>query len=149
MSGLLVYDVSSIPSDPTGDSVCEIAYFDIYPEDDDAPGGGIADMYGSWSSFVFPSGFAFINTIERGGYLVKMTKREACKPKSCNADNCLRAMRAERIEGRLEESQKFCGNFTKTIVADVAVVPDYAQKACPSNVISRVSSACACLPTAA
>ncbi|KXH69148.1 hypothetical protein CSAL01_10097 [Colletotrichum salicis] len=38
-TGLRVYDVSSIPSDPTGAGVCETAYFDIYPEDDSAPGG--------------------------------------------------------------------------------------------------------------
>jgi hypothetical protein len=33
-AGLRVYDVSSVPKNPTGDDVCEIAYFDIYPEDD-------------------------------------------------------------------------------------------------------------------
>jgi choice-of-anchor B domain-containing protein len=148
MSGIRVYDISSIPSDPTGDSVCEIAYFDIYPEDDDAPGGGIADMYGSWSSYQFPSGFVFVNTIERGAYLVKLTKRESCKPKTCNADNCLRAMRASSVEGRLEESQEFCGDFLDGWNADVAAVPTYASSACGSNVISRVSSACSCIATA-
>ncbi|ROT38943.1 hypothetical protein SODALDRAFT_276544 [Sodiomyces alkalinus F11] len=147
-AGLRVYDISSVPEDPTGNGVCEIAYFDIYPEDDDLPGGGIIEFSGSWSSYaMFPSGFVFINTIERGGYLVKMTKRESCKPNSCSADNCLRAMRASHIEGRLEESQEFCGEFTKTFVADVAVVPEYAAQACQTNVISRVSSACSCLPT--
>ena len=149
MSGLRIYDISSIPSDPTGNSVCEIAYFDIYPEDDGAPGGGIADMYGSWSSYLFPSGFVFINTIERGGYLVKLTKRETCpKKKSCNADNCLRAMRASSVPGRLAESQEFCADFTDGWTADVGVVPSYASSACGTNVISRVSSACSCLPTA-
>ncbi|KAL8294469.1 hypothetical protein RB597_007860 [Gaeumannomyces tritici] len=149
-AGMRVYDISSVKEDPTGSSVCEVAYFDIYPEDDDLPGGGTVAFVGSWSSYaMFPSGFIFINTIERGGYLVKMTKREACKPKTCNADNCLRAMRSNSIGGRLGESQKFCGEFTKTYVSDAAVVPEYARQACQTNVISRVSSACSCLPTGA
>ncbi|EGY21252.1 hypothetical protein VD0002_g2463 [Verticillium dahliae] len=148
-AGFRVYDVSSIPEDPTGAGVCEIAYFDIFPEDDNQPGGGSVEMFGSWSSYQFDgSGYAIINTIERGVYLVKMTKRASCpKKQSCNADNCLRSLRSSSIKGRLEESQKFCGEFTKTYVSDVKVVPEYASKACGTNVISRVSSACHCLPT--
>ncbi|KAL8301255.1 hypothetical protein RB597_001931 [Gaeumannomyces tritici] len=149
-SGLRVYDVSSIPQDPTGGSVCEVAFFDIYPEDDSEPGGGAVQFSGSWASYAyFKSGFIFVNTIERGAFVVKMTSKPRCKPQGCSADNCLRAMRSTSTAGRLEESQKFCGEFTKTYVADVAVVPEYAQKACGTNVISRVSSACKCLPTAA
>lgn len=149
-AGMRVYDISSVPENPTGDDVCEVGFFDVYPEDDLLPGGGIIAFSGSWSSYAnFPSGFIFINTIERGGYLVKMTKKEKCKPKTCNADNCLRALRASSIEGRLEESIEFCNEFTDGWSADVAAVPTYAQKACPTNVISRVSSACSCLPTAA
>ncbi|PVH76875.1 hypothetical protein DL98DRAFT_574162 [Cadophora sp. DSE1049] len=148
-AGFRVYDVSSIPSDPTGNSVCEIAFMDIYPEDDAVEGGGIIDYFGTWGSYAyFKSGYIFVNTQERGGFLMKMTKKEACKPKSCNADNCLRAMRSTSVKGRLEESQAFCGEFTKTFVADVSVVKDYAKSACAGNLISRVSSACSCLPTA-
>lgn len=149
-AGLRVYDITSIPDDPTGDSVCEVAYLDIYPEDDALPGGGMVEMFGSWSSYAqFPSGFIFINTIERGGYLAKMTKREKCpKVHPCNADNCLRAMRATSVQGRLEESQEFCADFTDGWSADVGVVPNYAASACGHNIISRVSSACSCLPTA-
>ena len=148
MAGFRVFDVSSIPSDPTGGSVCEIAYFDIFPEDDHLPGGGDLDFSGTWSSYAyFKSGFIFVNTIERGAFLIKMTKKEKCKPNKCSADNCLRAMRANSIKGRLEESQEFCGEFTKTFITDVSIVPEYAQDACQTNVISRVSSACACLPT--
>lgn len=150
MAGFRVYDISSIPEDPTGDSVCEIAYLDIYPDDDQAPGGGIADMFGTWSSYaMFESGFVFINTIERGAYLAKMTRRQSCpKTHPCNADNCLRAMRASHVDGRLEESQDFCAGFTDGWSADVGAVPAYASQACGYNVISRVSSACSCLPTA-
>ncbi|KAK3380444.1 hypothetical protein B0T24DRAFT_615420 [Lasiosphaeria ovina] len=147
MAGLRVYDVSSIPADPTGGGVCEIAFFDIFPEDDSEPGGGAVEFSGTWASYAyFKSGFIFVNTIERGAFLVKITKREKCKAKSCNADNCLRALRSET---NLAASQQFCGGFTKTYVADVAVVPAYAQKACTTNIISRVSSACSCLPAAA
>lgn len=61
-----VYDVSSVAEDPTGKSVCEVAFFDIYPEDDKLPGGGTIEFVGSWSSYaMLPSGFIFINTIER------------------------------------------------------------------------------------
>jgi choice-of-anchor B domain-containing protein len=145
-AGVRIYDVSSIPEDPTGDSVCEIAFFDIYPEDDASPQ---PIMQGSWSSYLFPSGFVFVNTIERGGYLVKLNKRTRCPAKrSCNSDNCLRSMRSTSVQGRLEESQEFCGSFTDGWTADVGVVPAYAADACGQNVISRVSSACSCLPTA-
>lgn len=148
-AGVRAWDISSVPTDPTGNSVCEIAYFDIYPEDDAEPGGGAIQFSGSWSSYAyFKSGFIFVNTIERGAYLVKMTRREACQPNKCHADNCLRALAATHIEGRIGESREFCGEFTKTFVADVTVVPDYAAEMCQTNVISRVSSACSCLPTA-
>ncbi|CAL3969718.1 hypothetical protein PZA11_007696 [Diplocarpon coronariae] len=150
-SGLRIYDVSSVEEDPTGNSVCEVAFFDIHPEDDSAPGGGISEYSGSWATYNgFKSGFIFVNTIERGAFLVKLTKDKAdlkCGPKVCHADDCLRALRDASIPGRLEESQKFCGEFTKTVIADVTLVKDYAASACTGNMISRVSSACACLPT--
>ncbi|KAF8865664.1 hypothetical protein BDZ45DRAFT_668588 [Acephala macrosclerotiorum] len=64
-----------------------------------------------------------------------------------NADNCLWASRSNSVHGPLAGSQKFCGEFTKTLVADLNVVPAYAKSACVGNVIERASSACACLPT--
>jgi choice-of-anchor B domain-containing protein len=70
--GLRVLDVSSIRDDPTGKSVEEIGFFDIFPEDDQEPNGGIIDFVGSWSSYsYFKSGYIFVNTIERGGFVVK------------------------------------------------------------------------------
>jgi hypothetical protein len=147
-AGLRVWDVSSIPQDPTGDSVCEVAYFDVVPNDDSEFGGGAPRFSGSWASYAeFKSGYVFINSFERGGYLVKVTGRPKCKPKTCSADNCLRALRSTRVEGRLEESQQFCGGFLDGWSSNVTEVPEYAQKACQQNVISRVSSACSCLPT--
>lgn len=70
-------------------------------------------------------------------------------PRACNADNCLRALRANTISGRLEESQSFCASFyTQYIVTDLTMVKPYAASACVGDVISRVSSGCSCLPTA-
>lgn len=39
--GLTVLEISSVPSDPTGASICKAGSFDIYPEDGEAEGGGI------------------------------------------------------------------------------------------------------------
>ncbi|KAK2604128.1 hypothetical protein N8I77_007083 [Diaporthe amygdali] len=73
-AGLRVLDVSSIPSNPTGAGVCEAGFFDIHPEDDGAEGGGLVAFLGTWSSYAyFKSGFIYINTIERGSFVVKMT----------------------------------------------------------------------------
>ncbi|KAI0377089.1 hypothetical protein F5Y04DRAFT_191057 [Hypomontagnella monticulosa] len=70
--GLHILDISSIPSDPTGKGVKEVAYFDIYPEDDDFEGGGQIEFQGTWSHYpYFESGYIMINTIERGAYVVK------------------------------------------------------------------------------
>lgn len=75
-NGLRVADVSSIPRDPTGKSVCDVANFDTYPEDDAAPGGGREEFVSSWSSYgYFKSGFVVVNTIERGVFVVKLTRK--------------------------------------------------------------------------
>ncbi|KAI0010198.1 hypothetical protein F4779DRAFT_318726 [Xylariaceae sp. FL0662B] len=72
--GLHILDVSSIPEDPTGAGVKEVAYFDIYPEDDDVEGGGEIEFVGTWSHYpYFASGYIMINTIERGAYVVKLS----------------------------------------------------------------------------
>ena len=59
---------------------------------------------------------------------------------SCNADNCLRALRAP---AKLAEAQSFCATFTTASVA----IPSYAAAACTGDVSSRVSSACSCIAT--
>lgn len=72
--GLTVLDVSGIPEDPTGGNVEEVAWFDIYPEDDHLPNQGIIDWVGTWSHYAgFPSGYILVNTIERGVFVTKMT----------------------------------------------------------------------------
>ena len=79
-AGLRVYDATSIPEDPSGSKVCEAAFFDVYPEDDQLPGGGAIEFLGSWSSYAFfKSGYVFINTIERGAWTVKLTDKECPK----------------------------------------------------------------------
>jgi hypothetical protein len=66
--------VSSIPSDPSGKGVEQVAFFDVYPPDDNEEGGGVADWsFGTWSHYTFPSGFIVINTIDRGPFVVKMS----------------------------------------------------------------------------
>ncbi|KAF2642940.1 hypothetical protein P280DRAFT_488139 [Massarina eburnea CBS 473.64] len=76
-AGLRVLDVSSIPKDPSGKGVEEIAYFDVYPPDDVLPGGGEAIWdFGTWSHFSFGSGFVAVNTIDRGVFVVKLSKFE-------------------------------------------------------------------------
>jgi choice-of-anchor B domain-containing protein len=75
-SGFRILNVSSIPQDPTGKGVNEIGFFDIYPEDDYEEGGGLPRFVGSWSSYaLFKSGYIFVNTIERGGYVLKYSPR--------------------------------------------------------------------------
>lgn len=72
--GVHVLDLTSLESDPTGASVSEAGFFDIYPEDDDLPGGGVLDFVGTWGHYpFFPSGFIVVNTIERGAFVVKRT----------------------------------------------------------------------------
>ncbi|KAF2014313.1 hypothetical protein BU24DRAFT_463111 [Aaosphaeria arxii CBS 175.79] len=74
-AGLSVLDVGSIVADPTGRGVKEVAWFDVYPEDDNEVGGGKAEFVGTWSSYAgFPSGFILINTIERGAWVVRIQK---------------------------------------------------------------------------
>lgn len=72
-SGLRILDVSSIPRNPDGSKVEEIAYFDVFPGDDAQPGGGDALWdAGTWSHWTFPgSGYTVINTIDRGAFVVK------------------------------------------------------------------------------
>jgi choice-of-anchor B domain-containing protein len=72
-TGFRVLDVRSIPKDPSGAGVKEVGFIDVYPEDDNAPGGGSVEFKGTWSSYaLFKSGYMFINTMERGGFVVKM-----------------------------------------------------------------------------
>lgn len=71
-SGFRILDLSSIPEDPTGGGVEELGFFDVYPEDDHEIGGGKTEFLGSWSSYsYFKSGYIFVNTIERGAFVLK------------------------------------------------------------------------------
>ncbi|CAK7232613.1 hypothetical protein SEUCBS140593_008320 [Sporothrix eucalyptigena] len=67
---------------------------------------------------------------------------------SCNADNCLRALRATQTPGRLQNAQSFCSQYTATASAAVSI-PSYAVEACQSNQVGplsvRLSSACSCI----
>lgn len=73
-SGLRVVDMNSVTTDPTGAGFKEIGFFDVRPEDDSA--GGKASFNGAWSVYpYFKSGHILVNSIERGGFSVKMTKK--------------------------------------------------------------------------
>ncbi|PPR06262.1 hypothetical protein CVT24_000934 [Panaeolus cyanescens] len=73
-SGLRIIDVSSIPSDPTGSGVHEVAFVDIFPEDDDKTSN--PEFMGSWHNYpFFKSGHIILNTYDRGAYVVKRSKK--------------------------------------------------------------------------
>jgi choice-of-anchor B domain-containing protein len=76
-AGIWVHDVRSISKDPTGKSVKTEGFFDIYPEDDSV--GGIVQFVGTWSHFLFPSGYILVNTIERGAFTVKLASGRGAK----------------------------------------------------------------------
>ncbi|UNI15401.1 hypothetical protein JDV02_001936 [Purpureocillium takamizusanense] len=69
--------------------------------------------------------------------------------KGCNADNCLRALRATQIPGRLESARAFCASYTAVPAPTGLAVPSYAADACKKNPNgdqpARLSSACACI----
>lgn len=70
-SGLRIVDISTVASAPTGSSMREVGYFDVYPEDDASPQN---EFYGAWSVYpYFKSGYIIINSIERGVFSVKYT----------------------------------------------------------------------------
>lgn len=73
-SGLRIIDVSSIPSDPTGAGIQEVAFLDIFPEDDnitDTP-----EFMGSWHNYpYFNSGHIVLNTYDKGAFVVKRSKK--------------------------------------------------------------------------
>lgn len=146
-NGLNILDISSVTEDPTGGSICETGFFDIYPEDDELEGGGTVAFLGSWSSYAgFKSGFIMVHTIERGTFIVKETSKECPKAdeKVCEAGSCLAA-----LEGDIEASTEFCHEFLIRQNDDERLVPEYAASACKEGgeVIAQVSSACACVPT--
>ena len=60
----------------------------------------------------------------------------------CNADNCLRGLRAT---ARIDEARGFCGTFTTATVTATAGIPSFAAAACTGDVASRISSACSCI----
>merc|ERR1712080_754020 len=60
-AGVWVHDVRSISKDPTGKRVSVEGFFDIYPEDDSV--GGIVQFVGTWSHFLFPSGYSSLTPL--------------------------------------------------------------------------------------
>lgn len=72
-AGMRVVDARSLAEDPTGKGMKEIAYFDIYPDDDN--GKEKLGWVGSWGVYpYFKSGHIIISGIERGAFSVKLQK---------------------------------------------------------------------------
>lgn len=82
---------------------------------------------------------------------VLATANAAATPAKCNADNCLRAFRATQVPSRAESARAFCSSYTAAGATNVPV-PTYAASGCKDNqngkMNERISSACACLPSA-
>lgn len=72
-AGLRILDVKSIPSDPTGAGIKEVAYIDIFPDDDE---DSKPVFIGTWGSYpYFKSGHIVINTYDRGVFVVKRSQK--------------------------------------------------------------------------
>ncbi|EPE36981.1 (Trans)glycosidase [Glarea lozoyensis ATCC 20868] len=114
---------------------------------------GITDKY-SWIPGVFiGEGSALVwdeNYKPKPAYFAMLKAiQESPNPRGCSADNCLRALRSTSVSGRLAESQEFCASYyTQYIVTDITLIKPYAASACGGDIVSRVSSACSCLPKA-
>ncbi|KAK0614755.1 hypothetical protein B0T14DRAFT_437141 [Immersiella caudata] len=71
-SGLRIVDVRSLKTDPTGQGLREVGFFDCHPADDSV--GGRAEFVGTWSVYpYFASGHILLNSIERGIFVLKYT----------------------------------------------------------------------------
>ncbi|KAF8469961.1 hypothetical protein BDZ91DRAFT_719470 [Kalaharituber pfeilii] len=72
-AGLRILDVSSIPFKPSGEDIKEVAYFDIFPDDDESPQ---PVFIGSWANYpFFKSGYIVVNTFDRGTFVVKRSMK--------------------------------------------------------------------------
>ncbi|KAH6906444.1 hypothetical protein BKA70DRAFT_1151158 [Coprinopsis sp. MPI-PUGE-AT-0042] len=73
-AGLRILDVSSVRADPTGGGIHEVAFLDIFPEDDQKVAD--PDFFGSWHNYpFFKSGHVVLNTFDRGAFVVKRSKK--------------------------------------------------------------------------
>ncbi|KAK2593876.1 hypothetical protein QQS21_008396 [Conoideocrella luteorostrata] len=94
------------------------------------------------------------NSIVAAALLASAADIAAAAPQNgCNADNCLRALRATQIPGRLESAKAFCATYTiATGTVAPTAIPTYASDNCKDNlngVMSlRISSACSCIAPA-
>ncbi|RFU35040.1 hypothetical protein B7463_g1302, partial [Scytalidium lignicola] len=80
--------------------------------------------------------------------LLALASLTALAKADCAADNCLRALRATQIPGRLQSAQAFCATYTTATSTGEAGLPTYVASNCNGNVASRVSSACSCIALA-
>ena len=107
-AGIWVHDVSSISKDSTGKDVTVEGFFDIYPEDDAQ--GGVVEFVGTWSHFLFPSGYILVskfmqsNPVRLGANFLFQTRLSAVhSPSSLQADVEL-SLGLATAESRQEEA---------------------------------------------
>ncbi|KAI6709781.1 hypothetical protein JHW43_007702 [Diplocarpon mali] len=143
-----IYDISSIPSDLTGNSVYQAASFDTFTEDDDflTPA-----FFGTWPFYAgLKSGWIFVHTIERGSFVLRATDQSPAPLPVCNADDYLEEFRADSMPGRLEELQDLGSTLNARQRGAWGVRKTYASEACTRTigVAAQVSSAFAFVQTA-
>ncbi|KAH8802632.1 peptidase s41 family protein [Xylogone sp. PMI_703] len=81
--------------------------------------------------------------------LLALASLTALANAECAADNCLRALRATQIPGRLASAQAFCATYTTATLTGEVGLPTYAVNNCKGgDVAARVSSACSCIAPA-
>lgn len=74
-AGIRILDVASIRADPTGAGIQEVAFLDIFPEDDTQVELTDNSWLGTWANYpLFKSGYIVMNTFDRGAFVVKRSQ---------------------------------------------------------------------------
>ena len=128
-SGLRILDISDVANA----NLAEIAYFDVYPEDDNAGAGGL----GTWSNYpYFSSGVIIVSSIDRGLFMVRPTlepdfrisavpdRQDICAP-----DDAVYALSITQIQ-----------NFTDTVTLSANGVPTNATATFSDNPVTPPDS---------
>ena len=135
MAGVRVYDISSIPEDPAGNSVCEIISTST-PRTMPSP-AVVSPMYGTWSSYYLRDPATPLSTPAPARRLPGRgwRRREKCPRKTCSADNCLRDA-STSVAGRLGGEPGVLRRLTEWLADDRGVRGVAPASACGENVIS-------------
>ncbi len=114
-AGLRILDASDV----TNFNLTEIAYFDVYPADDNA------EFNGAWSNYpYFPSGNIIISGIEQGLFVV----REQSLLEKCNDPTAIDWLSVSPLSGTVAASQ--VENLTVTFDSTGKSEGDYTATVC-------------------